>query len=301
MVNIMIKSMTGFASGRGAHKGWSWNWDLRAVNGRGLELRLRVPDWLEGLEQRLRAELQKAISRGNVTLNLRLNREAAVGELELDMATLDQVLAALRRIETTADGNHMLKLAPTSAAEILSLPTLSNASLSDAERTALVKALLADVKPVIQGFDDMRIAEGSALADVISEQLDQVESLVEAAKSAAESRKEQQAARLAENLAKVLENAESIDPTRVAQELAMIAVKTDVTEEMDRLTAHVSAARELLEQDAPIGRKFDFLTQEFNREANTLCSKAQSTELTRIGLDLKAVIDQMREQVQNVE
>jgi uncharacterized protein (TIGR00255 family) len=147
----------------------------------------------------------------------------------------------------------------------------------------------------------MRLAEGAALVRVLSGQLDAIEALTAEAAIVAEARKKKVATTLSRNLALVLENTDGADPDRVAQELALLAVKADVTEEIDRLTAHVAAARDLLIEAVAVGRKMDFLMQEFNREANTLCSKAQNTELTRIGLALKALIDQMREQVQNVE
>ncbi|HDR29098.1 endoribonuclease YicC domain-containing protein, partial [Rhodovulum sp.] len=162
-------------------------------------------------------------------------------------------------------------------------------------------ALLADLDRLIDDFTAMRAAEGAALEALLRDQLAQIADLVKDAARAAEARREHMAESLRANLARVLDNSEGADPDRVAQELAMIAVKSDVREELDRLSAHVEAARALLDADGPIGRKLDFLMQEFNREANTLCSKSQSTPLTRIGLDLKHVIDQMREQVQNVE
>ena len=147
----------------------------------------------------------------------------------------------------------------------------------------------------------MREEEGTALARILGDQLTMVEALVAQAAELAEARRGLMAETLRANLARVMENADGADPDRVAQELALIAVKSDVTEEIDRLRAHVAAARALLDKGGPVGRKLDFLMQEFNREANTLCSKAQNSELTAVGLDLKAVIDQMREQVQNIE
>ena len=147
----------------------------------------------------------------------------------------------------------------------------------------------------------MRASEGAALRSILSGQLDQIAGLVEQAAGAAQAREGQMAETLRAQLARVTDNADPVDEPRVAQELALIAVKSDITEELDRLRAHVGAARDLLSQGVPIGRKLDFLSQEFNREANTLCAKSQHTGLTAIGLDLKAVIDQMREQVQNVE
>jgi len=172
---------------------------------------------------------------------------------------------------------------------------------SDGAPEWLAKAILEDFEPLLADFLTARASEGDALLATLSGQIDQVETLIAAARIAAEDRADATAERLKSTLAQVLDNTEGADPDRVAQELALLAVKADITEELDRLSAHVQAARALLAQDGPVGRKLDFLTQEFNREANTLCSKSGSTRLTRIGLDLKAVIDQMREQVQNAE
>ena len=166
---------------------------------------------------------------------------------------------------------------------------------------ALCATLLAEFPGALADFNDMRAREGAALAQVLEAQLTQVAELTTQAAALAETRKDEMAQTLQRNLSRVLDNAEGVDADRLAQELALIAVKSDITEEIDRLRAHVDAARALLAQDGAVGRKLDFLMQEFNREANTLCAKAQNTALTQIGLALKAVIDQMREQVQNVE
>jgi len=171
----------------------------------------------------------------------------------------------------------------------------------ETDTQALREAILKGLPDLISSFCDMRRAEGEALDSVLKDQLAQVAKLTRAAATEAEARKDDVQATLKANLARVLDNADNIDEGRIAQELAMLAVKQDVTEELDRLRAHVEAARDLLAAGSPVGRKLDFLMQEFNREANTLCSKSQSVALTRIGLDLKTVIDQMREQVQNVE
>ncbi len=297
----MTKSMTGFASARGEGHGFTWAWEIRAVNARGRDIRLRLPDWIEGLEAALRPLVQGAVARGAVTVSLKLQREAeAAAPLAPDPELLRQVLATLKAIEQEAAA-HELRLAPTSAAQILDLRVFAESARPEADSAALRTALAGEFSALLEAFDSMRAAEGAALARVIGGQLDTIAALAERAARAAEARKEKTAQTLRENLARVLDNSEGADPDRVAQELALIAVKADVTEEIDRLRAHVDAARALLEADGPVGRKLDFLTQEFNREANTLCAKAQSVELTRIGLDLKAVIDQMREQVQNVE
>ena len=296
----MTKSMTGFAAGTGEHQGWSWAWDIRAVNARGYDLRLRVPDWLGGLEQPLRSAIGKVVARGNVTVGLRLTRDAQDSAEALDRDALTRVIAQLAEIDRLAEEAGVL-LGRATAADILAVRGVLSTSVTEDNPEPLTKAMLADLPNLIAAFDAMRATEGQALEQVMRDQLDRIETLTAQAAKLAEARKDAVAARLRENLARVLGNSEGADPDRVAQELAMIAVKTDVTEEIDRLGAHVEAARDLLASTDAVGRKLDFLSQEFNREANTLCSKAQSPDLTRVGLDLKAVIDQMREQVQNVE
>jgi len=214
------------------------------------------------------------------------------------------VLASIQQIEDAASNEHGLKLAATSAADIMGMRAVSDATRTDHDTGKLLAALKSDFAKLLSAFDAMRSHEGAALHKVLTGQLSQIEKLTGAAAKAANARWDKTAAQLRDNLARVLENTDGADPDRVAQELALITLKSDVTEEIDRLDAHVAAARELLADSGPIGRKLDFLTQEFNREANTLCAKAQkaqSNDLTRIGLELKAVIDQMREQVQNVE
>ncbi len=296
----MIKSMTGFASGKGAHGPHSWSWELRSVNGKGLDLRLRVPDWLTGLEAALRAEMSKNLSRGNVTLSLRLTREETASENKLNIPAMQAALEALVQTQALA-GERGIPLAETRAGDLLSLKGMLEAGNEADDAAPLVAQLKSEFGGLLADFVAMRQAEGQALFDVLNAQLDTIETLTEQASDLAERRRADMAQTLRDNLARVLENTQGADPDRVAQELALIAVKSDITEELDRLAAHVTAARALLSQDGPVGRKFDFLTQEFNREANTLCSKSQNPDLTALGLELKAVIDQMREQVQNVE
>ncbi|MCR8726340.1 YicC/YloC family endoribonuclease [Frigidibacter sp. ROC022] len=292
--------MTGFAGARGAIEGWDWVWDLRAVNGRGLDLRLRLPDWVEGLEAGVRRALQGRIARGSVTLSLRLTRRAGVATARLDPEALAAAVAALAEVEAAAEAAGVT-LQHSTGAEVLALRGVMEAGGDDAAPPELVKALLDDLPGLLDAFQAMRRTEGAALARVLTAQLDQIAALTAEAAGLAEARRDEVAETLRTNLARVLDNSSGADPDRVAQELALLAVKADVTEEIDRLTAHVAAARALLSAPGPVGRKLDFLTQEFLREANTLCSKSGSAPLTRVGLDLKAVIDQMREQVQNVE
>jgi uncharacterized protein (TIGR00255 family) len=295
-------SMTGFAARRGAGAGYAWVWDLRSVNGKGLDLRLRVPDWIEGLEAAVRAELQKAIPRGNVSLTLKVSQDEGRDDtaFRLNAEVLGAALMALAKVETAAMETG-LTLRQATAADVLTLRGVIDAAAQETDTGPLRAALLADLPGLLADFGAMRAAEGKALAAVLVAQLDRIAGLAGDALAETATRTATQAETLRESLARILAATDAVDETRLAQELALLAVKTDVTEELDRLTAHVEAARSHVADPAPVGRKLDFLMQEFMREANTLCSKAQSLGLTRIGLDLKTVIDQMREQVQNVE
>ena len=280
----MTLSMTGFAARKGQGAGHTWAWDLRSVNGKGLDLRLRLPDWVDGLELALRGDLAKALGRGNVSLALKITRD--VGEegeagLRLNTGALQAALLALRAVEDHAM-NIGVTLGQASAADVLAVRGVVDQGAAEVDTAALRAAILA-------------------LAGILTAQIDRIADLVTQAKAAAIARQDEAAQSLRDAVARVLAQSDAVDPARLAQELALLAVKTDITEEIDRLTAHLQAARALLAEAGQIGRKFDFLVQEFLREANTLCSKAQSITLTRIGLDLKTVIDQMREQVQNVE
>ncbi len=296
----MRQSMTGFAATEGAGQGFTWSWDIRSVNGKGLDLRLRLPDWIEGLEPAVRKRLQGAAARGSVSVNLKIGAEGGAGRLGVNAAVLSDVLAAMSSVEAEARVQG-LSLGTASAADLLSLRGVLEEAQPVPDMEALRAALLADFDRTCAAFVEARLAEGGALRAILSGQLDRIEALTAEAATRAEARRPEQEARLKAQLARVLENTDGVDAARVAQELAMIAVKADVTEEIDRLGAHVAAARAMLEADGAVGRKLDFLMQEFNREANTLCSKAQSTALTETGLELKTLIDQMREQVQNVE
>ena len=296
----MIESMTGFATAKGAALGASWAWDLRSVNGKGLDLRLRVPDWIDGLEARLRARITAAVGRGNVTLNLRLARDEGQAELAVNAAGLNAVIAAMARVEAEAM-EVGLSLAPATAADILNLRGVLEIRSLDAQTGPLLEALIADFETVLADFLAMRRTEGRALQTVIEAQLAQITALVDQIAAATEARAAEMAQTLRTNLARVLDNGAGVEPPRVAQELALIAVKADVTEEVDRLRAHVTAAQDLLRAPEPVGRKLDFLMQEFNREANTLGSKSVDSRTTQAAVELKVLIEQLREQVQNLE
>ncbi|MBN9886445.1 YicC family protein [Pelagibaca abyssi] len=296
----MRQSMTGFASRSGETEGLRWAWELRGVNGKGLELRLRLPEWIEGLEPLVRKAAQARLARGNVQISLRVTGDSDEAAAELDEAALARVLDAMARIEGAAGGRGLV-LSPSSAAEIVALRGVMATGQSTRDIAALRTALLAEFEVALSEFAEMRGREGAALAQVLSGQLDEIAALVAQATEIVEARRDEQADKLRAALARVMENTDGADEARVAQELALIAVKSDITEELDRLTAHIAAARALLADKGAVGRKLDFLMQEFNREANTLCSKSGSSALTQAGLALKTVIDQMREQVQNVE
>jgi len=296
----MIRSMTAFATRQGHHADHAWMWELRGVNGKGLDLRLRVPDWIEGLEAGLRTRLTAALGRGNVTVSLRVQGRAEGAALGLDTAALDAVLAAMAEVEARAMAQG-ITLAPANAGDVLALRGVLDSAPPDPDTAALGRAVLADFEPVLESFLAMRAQEGAALGAVLAGHLDEIARLTEAAADLRAARQEDIARQHRAALARIGEAAPEADPARIAHELALLAVKLDVTEEIDRLRTHVGAARVLLAESGPIGRKLDFLAQEFNREANTLCSKAQHAGLTEIGLALKTTIDQMREQVQNVE
>ena len=299
----MTISMTGFAARKGQGAGHGWAWDIRSVNGKGLDLRLRVPDWIDGLELALRGEIARVLQRGNVSLSLKVARDGMADGAEglrVNAPALQAVLAALSQVEGAAM-QQGVTLGQATAADVLMVRGVMDTSATDIDTAPLRAAILADLPALLAEFSAMRASEGAALAGVIGLQLDDIARLTSAAGVEAAARRDASAGALRDALARVLANAEGVDETRLAQELALISVKNDVQEELDRLAAHINAAQLLLVDAGPVGRKFDFLMQEFMREANTLCSKAQSMALTRIGLDLKTVIDQMREQVQNVE
>lgn len=292
--------MTGYAARDVASDGVLRSWELRSVNGRGLDMRVRLPDRLGRLDIALRDRMKKAIARGSVTLNLRITREDSGATLSIDDSALVASLSALAHVQRSAEAQG-LPVAAAEPARILTLPGVMAGNGAE-DSFPPDETLLAEFDALLAAFLASRAQEGTALHQTLSDQIDAMAPLVTQAAAQAEARKGTAADRLAENLAKILNTADGMDPDRLAQELALQAVKSDVTEEIDRLAnAHIPAARALLTADGPVGRRFDFLMQEFNREANTLCSKSNDAALTQTGLDLKVAIDQMREQVQNVE
>ena len=297
--SVRIISMTGFARAQGEHRGNAFVWEMRSVNGRGLDVKLRLPPGLEALEFTLRDIAAKRLRRGNVSGTLTLKRDATAS-IQPDMAVLERLKALAIDLADSIPG-----ALPPRAELLLSLPGVmrSAAALeeSEEERAALGEAVQACFAQALDGLMDARAAEGEKLAGIVATNLQEIEVLHEAASIEAAKQPELHRARLTAQLAELLGIAKGLPEDRLAQEVALLATKSDVREELDRLSAHLGAARTLLAEGVAIGRKLDFLMQEFNREANTLCSKSASTALTNIGLALKAAIEQLREQVQNIE
>jgi uncharacterized protein (TIGR00255 family) len=289
-----LASMTGFARAEGTAAGVNWTWELRSVNGRGLDLRLRLPPGWDALEPALREAATRVLRRGNVTANLSVKRDAQ-GRLVADPAMLEQVLALALDLHARVPGS------PVPRAEaLLALPGV----LRPAEPDDAIDdpgAVVAGFRSALASLVAARQAEGARLAATLSSLLDEIAALHRQAATEAADQPELQRARVMENLAALLREAPSMPEERIAQEVALLAARADVREEIDRLASHIEAARALLGEAANIGRRFDFLVQEFNREVNTLCSKSASLALTATGLKLKAGIEQMREQVQNIE
>jgi uncharacterized protein (TIGR00255 family) len=295
---MTLKSMTGFARADGVHGDTSWSWEARSVNGRSLEIRLRLPSGFEALEIRARGLAQEKLARGNCTLNLGIRREAGKTEIRLNEAALAQAQAVAERAQALTD------LKPPRLDTLLAMRGVveaAEAEDSEAAQAALHHALFAGLAKVLDQLVSARAAEGERLEAVISKQLATIAALVGRASDAAARQPEVLGARLAEQIARLNEASAGLDPERLHQEALLLAAKADIQEELDRLRAHLAAAKELTESDQPVGRKFEFLTQELNREANTICSKASDIEISRTGIELKTVIDQLREQVQNIE
>ena len=288
-----LSGMTGFARVDGTHGDWRWAWEVRSVNGKGLEVRFRLPSGLERLEIKARDLAKARFTRGNLQASLNLKREGARGAFKIDQDRMDALLAAsIPYIEAG-------RASRPSFDGLLAMPGVLIADEAEGPDAELDQALLDGLEQVFAALADAREGEGRALQPVLEDQIATIADLTAQAGSHAATRIESLRDRIAAKLAELLDSDLSED--RLAQEVAMMAVKMDVREEIDRLNAHIGSARDLLSGGSPVGRKLDFLCQEFNREANTLCSKSSDSSLTQIGLDLKNTIDQFREQVQNVE
>lgn len=292
-----LLSMTGFARVDGSTAGQRWTWELRSVNGKGLDLRLRLPPGLDRLEIPSRDKLAKRLTRGSVQAGLSVAREAGA-----TLKVNEDVLAAVLGIMERVAGR--IPTSPPTLDGILNIRGVletADAEESEESRKALDAAVLAGLDGALDGLVDARAREGEAVGRVLLGHVAEIERLARAAEDCPARRPDAIKARLAEQVRELMDAVPALDPQRLHQEAVLIATRADIREELDRLYAHVAQARALVADGGPIGRKLDFLAQEFNRETNTLCSKSNDRELTAIGLDLKAVVDQLREQIQNIE
>jgi len=294
---MALKSMTGFARADGASGDAQWHWEVKSVNGRALDLRTRLPNGCEGLEPRIRDAVARRLVRGNVNVSLSLQRQAAVA-IRLNEAVLAEVLKAVDRIQ------HLTGCERPRAEGLLGLKgviEVSEAEEDEASAEARAVQMLQSLELALDGLAASRAGEGARLAAILAGQLDEIARLTDRIEVLPARSPEAVKRRLQDQVARLFEAANALDPQRLHQEAMLLATRADVAEELARLKAHVAAARDLMADNGAVGRKLDFLAQEFNREANTLCSKSNDGEMTRLGLDLKAVIEQMREQVQNIE
>jgi uncharacterized protein (TIGR00255 family) len=295
---MTINSMTGFAREAGVTGAYQWAWEIKTVNGRGLDVRLRTPPGYDGVGEEARQQVVKALARGMCQLNLTITRAATMPRAKVNQEALTALVDALTGLNLP-DG-----IRPASVDGLLAVRGVVEFE-EEAETEALQEAVSNDLRlavgRMIEALQAVRRGEGRALADVIEGRLAEIERLVGMAESSPARQPDAIRLRLQNQIATLLESAPALDPIRLHQEAVLIAARADIREELDRLSAHVGAARDVLRQGGAVGRRLDFLAQEFGREANTLCAKANDVSLSRIGLDLKAVVEQFREQVQNVE
>ena len=290
--------MTGYGSADGALGSQSWTWEARSVNGKSLDVRLRLPPGLDAVEAPVKAAAAKRFARGNVSLSLRLVESESVPELRINRPLLDRLIALGKEVGAESG------IAPPTLDGLLALRGV--VEVVESEETPEVAkareaAVLKSVEAALDALAKARAEEGARLAAIVVGLIDDIEGLVRRARDLAALQPDAIRKRVRARLDEILASGTSVSEERLAQELALLAVKADVAEELERLTSHVAQARDLVSSREPAGRRLDFLAQEFNREANTLCSKSTDTLLTRIGLDLKLAVDRLREQAQNVE
>jgi uncharacterized protein (TIGR00255 family) len=296
---MTISSMTGFARADASADGLSWTWEARSVNGRGLDVRLRLPPGYEALEIPARDAVAKRLARGNVSLSLAIERQQMNGAIRLNEQVLADVIKAAERVSTLSGATR------PDAAQLLMikgvLETADQTQEDAAARAARERAMMQTLEAALDKLAEARRSEGARLASIINEQILQIEQLAETVRASPSRTPDAIKTRLKDAVGRLIDATSALDDDRLYQEAVLIAKRADVEEELQRLSAHVASARDILNERGAVGRKLDFLAQEFNREANTLCSKANAVDVTRVGLQLKTVIDQFREQVQNVE
>lgn len=295
---MTIKSMTGFARDEGAYGAMRWAWEIRAVNGRNLDLRLRLPPGFDALEPRVREIATAKFQRGSIQIGLNIKREEGVTAIRLNEQVLAQVLVAATRVREITGAPPVSVEGLLNIKGVLEVVEGSDTEVESEQRMA---ALIASFQDAAGGVVSARVAEGQRLQRVLLEQVDEIARLTQAIVINPNRSADAIKRRIAEQVARLIETSSTLDPARLHQEAILVASKADVEEELKRLAVHVAAARDLLNADNGVGRKLDFLAQEFNREANTVCSKAGDSSVTSLGLSMKTVIEQFREQVQNIE
>ena len=295
---MALSSMTGFARGHGISGTYSWAWELKSVNAKGLDLRLRLPPGWDAVESAERTRAAEVLTRGTVYATLTVERHGVAPIVRINESVLAAALAALQNL---AD---RVPAAPPRLDGILGLKGVIDVIEEDEreeDRRAAEAAVVGGFRQTMAELAAMRRREGSALGEVLSQRRAEIGALAARAEAAPGRRAEAIKARIAEQVATLLDASSRFDPDRLHQEAILIASKADIREELDRLTAHVAQVSHLIATGGSIGRRLDFLAQELNREANTLCAKSNDVELTNIGLELKSVVEQFREQVQNLE
>lgn len=295
---MTLSSMTGFARAAGNYENYHWTWEIKSVNGRALDIRCRTPHGMEVIEQMARKSMKENIARGSVNINLQMNRDADGTAFKVNQEMLDVLVAVA--IETSMN-NHLPQPSLDALMGIKDVIQYVEAEEDDILVKSRNIALEKSFADVMAAFKLARDSEGSAMQTVLAGLLDEIERLVKEADVIAAELPNLIKERYMEKVKALLDDKTALDPDRIAQEVVLLATKADIKEEIDRLYAHIEAARAHMKADGQIGRKLDFLTQEFNREANTLCSKAYDIRLTNVGLSLKTTIDQFREQIQNIE
>jgi len=297
---LPISSMTGFARAEGTVGRFTWSWECKSVNGRGLEIRCRLPQGSEELEIPAKALVAKKFKRGNLTLGLTVREEGGRAQYEINEPLLRQLIETIGGLKDNTAGFQQPSLDGLFA--VKGVVEAADGADDPEARNLLKKAALEGLKQALSDLAKMRDDEGKRIKAALSDQLAQIAELCGRAEATAEAQPDALKAKIKLQLAELLDSElRALPEERIAQEAAILLTKADVREEIDRLEAHIEAAGDLLSADDPVGRRLDFLCQEFNREANTICSKAADLELTNIGLELKAVIEQFREQVQNIE
>lgn len=293
-----LASMTGFARAQGASGAYAWAWELKSVNAKGLDLRLRLPAGWDAIEAPVRAALTKLLARGTISAVLTIDRSGAAPSVRVN----EDVLGAL--VEAAKKAASRFGVSPPGLDSLLGMKGVIEVADSEErpeEKQAVEKAVVQGFEQALKELSAMRVREGDALKHILSERIDEIAKLTAAADASPARKAEAIRAKLIEQVKTLLDTGEKFDADRLHQEAVMLAAKADIREELDRLTTHVAAVRKLLSDGGPVGRKLDFLAQELNRESNTLCAKANDVSLTAIGLDLKAAVDQFREQVANLE